>query len=297
MSTGRELADEDPSDPPSITTKDAAIGFADNLSDSTAATSSSRPSSTTKYFVADFAEDPSKDDLVRFDYDIAQMMDRIINYSYSNLQILPIVGMGGIGKSTLARLIYDDPAIIEHFDIRAWVTISQDYSIPCIVSQLLASVKGRVDRVGRDSLKGIQAEEEDIYKTLSGRRYLIVMDDIWCAEVWDRLQLLFPDNNNSSRIILTTRKMDVATAISYNNIHMMPFLDDYQSWYLFQQKVFGDQDCPLELQSVAEKIVEGCGGLPLSIVTVAGLLSRIPRTPKMWQQIEVMMGSWDQFYL
>ncbi|KAG6434681.1 hypothetical protein SASPL_106321 [Salvia splendens] len=64
MSTGRELADEDPSDPPSITTKDAAIGFADNLSDSTAATSSSRPSSTTKYFVADFAEDPSKDDLV-----------------------------------------------------------------------------------------------------------------------------------------------------------------------------------------------------------------------------------------
>ncbi|XP_047978959.1 putative late blight resistance protein homolog R1B-16 [Salvia hispanica] len=285
MSTGRELADEDPSDPPSITTKDAAIGFADDLSDSTAATSSSRPASTTKYFVADFAKDPSKDDLVRFDYDMAQMMERVINYSYSNLQILPIVGMGGIGKSTLTRQIYDDPLVKDRYDIRAWVTVSQNYSVESILSQLLASIKGKVDRVGRDSLKGIQAEEEDIYKTLSGGG-IIVMDDIWSAEAWDRVQCLFPDNNNSRQIILTTRKMDVASAISYDNIYMMPFLDDYQSWYLFQQKVFGDQDCPLELQSVGKKIVEGCGGLPLSIVTVAGLLSTIPRTPKSWQQFE-----------
>ncbi|XP_047982699.1 putative late blight resistance protein homolog R1B-23 [Salvia hispanica] len=85
--------------------------------------------------------------------------------------------------------------------------------------------------------------------------------------------------------------MDVGHVATYAaiswNIHIMRFLDDEQSWHLFQHNVFGDHDCPLELQCVGEKLVKGCGGLPLSIVTMAGLLSRIPRAPKLWQQIEV----------
>ncbi|KAL1546746.1 putative disease resistance RPP13-like protein 3 [Salvia divinorum] len=85
--------------------------------------------------------------------------------------------------------------------------------------------------------------------------------------------------------------MDVATYAAESwEIHVMRFLDDEQSWHLFHHKVFGDQDCPHELRRVGEKIVKGCGGLPLSIVTVAGLLSRIPRTLKLWQQIEVNDG-------
>ncbi|XP_047978951.1 probable disease resistance protein At1g59620 [Salvia hispanica] len=226
-SSDRELADVDPSDTPPLTIKDVAVGFSEDLSDSTAATSSSRPAS-------------SKDDVVvvGFDEDILQMMDRITDYSsYSNLQILSIVGMGGIGKSTLARHIFDRTLIKQHFDIQAWVTISQDYSVESILSQLLASLKRKVDPVGRDSSKGSQAEEEEIYKILWGRRYLIVMDDIWSAEAWDRVRMLFPDNRNGSRIILTTRQMDVATAVSHN-IHKMDFLDDQQSWRLFQQKDF-----------------------------------------------------------
>ncbi|KAL1546743.1 putative late blight resistance protein R1B-23 [Salvia divinorum] len=277
---------------------DVAVGFDEGLSDSTAATSSSGPASTSRYFVADFAEDPSiyppmsRDDVVGFDEDKAQMMDRITDNSYSNREILPIVGMGGIGKSTLAKYVYDDPMIIDQYDIRAWVTISQDYSIPSILSQLLASLNGKVHQVGRDySLIVIEAEKLEIYKILLGRRYLIVMDNVWSVEAWDHVQRLFPNNRNGSRIILTTRLMDVASyAANSWDIHMMRFLDDEQSWCLFHRKVFGDQDCPHELRSVGEKIVKGCGGLPLSIVTVAGLLSRIPRTPKLWQQIEVNDG-------
>ncbi|XP_042005671.1 putative late blight resistance protein homolog R1B-16 [Salvia splendens] len=274
-STAGELADEDSSDSPST--------------DFT----SSIPESPSKCYVADFDEDPSDSyrrdhDVVGFDEDILQMMDRIIDDS-SYLQILPIFGMGGIGKSTLAKAIYDHPLVKQHFDIRGWVTISQDYSMPNILSQLLASLKGKVYPVGRDSFKVAEAEKLEIYKILSGRRYLIVMDDIWSVEAWECVRWLFPNNHNSSRIILTTRLMDVATYVSWN-IHMMRFLDDEQSWRLFQRKVFSDQDCPHELRSVGEKIVRGCGGLPLSIVTVAGILSRIPRTPKLWQQTEVNDG-------
>ncbi|KAG6434683.1 hypothetical protein SASPL_106323 [Salvia splendens] len=182
-----------------------------------------------------------------------------------------------------------------------------------VLSILLASLKGKLDLVGRDSLKAtkeveleiseilserlrfmasrvewsapVQDSLQEIYKILWGRRFLTVMDGIWSlTDIRNRTDQLFPDNLNGSRIMLTTRLKNVAAV--YEPVHMMHFLDDEQSWRLFQHKVFGDQDCPLELQTVGEKIVKGCGGLPLSIVTVARLLSMIPRTPKLWQQIE-----------
>ncbi|XP_057802856.1 disease resistance protein RPP13-like [Salvia miltiorrhiza] len=179
-------------------------------------------------------------------------MSWLTSYS-SELQVLPIVGMGGIGKSTLAKIVYDDTFITYHFDFHAWVTISKDYNVEIVLSNLLASMKG----------KGIQAEsdlqckvkESEIYKYLKGRRYLIVVDDIWSMEAWDHIQRLLPDDNNGSRIILTTRLKNVAAyANSASPIHMLPFLDDQQSWRLFQKKVFGDQDCPVELQVIGKNM-------------------------------------------
>ncbi|XP_057800191.1 uncharacterized protein LOC131015784 [Salvia miltiorrhiza] len=236
-----------------------------------------------------------KDVVVGFDEDRLQIMSWLTSYS-SELQVLPIVGMGGIGKSTLAKIVYDDTFITYHFDFHAWVTISKDYNVEIILSNLLASMKG----------KGIQAEsdlqckvkESEIYKYLKGRRYLIVVDDIWSMEAWDHIQRLLPDDNNGSRIILTTRLKNVATyASSMSPIHTMHFLDDQQSWRLFQKKVFGDQDCPVELQDIGEKYVKRCEGLPLSIVTVAGLLSKIDRTPKLWKRIGANDGQLETILL
>ncbi|XP_047978971.1 probable disease resistance protein RF9 [Salvia hispanica] len=120
---------------------DVAVGFGEDLSDSTAATSSS----------SSIYPPTGRDDMVGFDEDVLQMKDWLISIS-SNREILPIVEMGGLGKSKLATHIYNDPLINQHFDNQAWVTISQDYSIPSIVSQLLASLKGKVDRVGREHI-------------------------------------------------------------------------------------------------------------------------------------------------
>ncbi|XP_042004993.1 putative late blight resistance protein homolog R1A-3 [Salvia splendens] len=247
--------------------------------------SPSIPPPTSIYGVVGVAP-TNKDVVVGFDDDMIQMRSRLIGHR--GRRVLPIVGMARIGKSELAKYIYDDPLMKFHFDIQAWVTISQDYSRASILSQLLASVKGKVDPVGRDSMKVTEAEKISIYKILSGRRYLIVMDDMWSAKAWDCVESLFPHDDNGSWIILTTRLMDVVATDTapWGSIHKMHFLDDEQSWRLFHHKVFGDQDCPDELRSVGEKIVKGCGGLPLSIVNVAGLLSTIPRTPDSWKQIE-----------
>ncbi|XP_057800188.1 putative late blight resistance protein homolog R1A-10 [Salvia miltiorrhiza] len=237
----------------------------------------------------------SKDIVVGFDEDRLQILSWLRSYS-SELQVLPIVGMGGIGKSTLAKIVYDDTFMTYHFDFHAWVTISKDYSVESILSNLLASMKG----------KGIQAEsdlqceekESEIYKYLKGRRYLIVMDDMWSTVAWDQVRRLLPDDNNGSRILLTTRLKNVATyTSSMSPIHTMRFLDDQQSWRLFQKKVFGDQDCPVELQDIGKKYVKRCEGLPLSIVTVAGLLSKIDRTPKLWKRIGANDGQLETILL
>ncbi|XP_057801592.1 putative late blight resistance protein homolog R1A-10 [Salvia miltiorrhiza] len=197
------------------------------------------------------------------------------------LQILPITGMGGIGKTTLARNAYDDPLIMEHFQIRVWVTITQDYSEERILSNIF------------DSLKEFNRERDDrsmaekVYKILVGRRFLIVMDDMWSTKVLNDVKKLFPDDNNGSRILLTTRLVDVAAyANSSTPSHKMRLMDPCQSWNLLREKVFGHQDSvPRELEAIGREIARSCGGLPLATVVVAGLLSSVSKTPTSWEEI------------
>ncbi|XP_022883193.1 putative late blight resistance protein homolog R1A-3 [Olea europaea var. sylvestris] len=83
--------------------------------------------------------------------------------------------------------------------------------------------------------------------------------------------MLFPDDNNGSRIIFTTKLTDVADyANSFNTHHQMRFLNEEQSWNLFHEKVFGQENCPPEFKVIGQQIVKSCRGLPLSIVVIGG---------------------------
>ncbi|KAH6812635.1 hypothetical protein C2S51_021653 [Perilla frutescens var. frutescens] len=221
----------------------------------------------------------NKDVMVGFDEDLMAMKARLCGES-SQLQVISIHGMGGIGKTTLARSAYHDPLVTEYFLVRAWVTVSQDYSVNEVVSNLLVSMK----MFDRESYR--DGSEERVYKSLKGRRYLIVMDDMWSKEAWDDVRNIFPDDNNGSRIILTTRLSEVAAYPSSYSPHEMCLLDDNQSWRLLQQKVFeGETNSPPELQEIGKKIAKSCGGLPLAIVVVAGLLlSTASKTQTSWRE-------------
>lgn len=126
-----------------------------------------------------------------------------------NLQIIPIVGMGGIGKTTLAKHIYAKQLIKEHFDICAWATISQEYDTQDILREILSQFNknGRGDSTENEL-------GEIIHKHLWGRRYLIVMDDMWSVEAWESVKFFFPNNNNGSRIMITTRLSNLAFQLS-----------------------------------------------------------------------------------
>ncbi|GFQ03811.1 disease resistance protein rpp13 [Phtheirospermum japonicum] len=137
---------------------------------------------------------------------IEDLLDKLTGQQ-SNLQIVPIVGMGGIGKTTLARSIYAKPLIVEHFDFRGWATISQGFNSKEILLQVLLCLK---TTGSKESFIQMTEHElgETLYKSLSGRRYLIVMDDIWSIEAWDRVRFFFPEYNNGSRIVITTRLLN-----------------------------------------------------------------------------------------
>ncbi|XP_011088084.2 putative late blight resistance protein homolog R1A-10 [Sesamum indicum] len=180
--------------------------------------------------------------------------------------------MGGIGKTTLSRNLYNDRLIEDRFDTRAWVVVSQDYHVEDVFMVL-------VNSTGKDGSEVHEKSAEELadrlYKNLKGRRYLIVMDDVWDTKAWDDVKRFFPDDNNSSRVILTTRESEVAVyANPGSSIHHMSLLSPEASWDLLRETVFGQEDGPYELEKIGREIAENCRGLPLAIVVIGGLLSR-----------------------
>ncbi|KAL2515659.1 Disease resistance RPP8-like protein 3 [Forsythia ovata] len=227
-----------------------------------------------------------KSKIVGLDDDLMEIKTRLTRES-QNLETISIVGMGGIGKSTLAKLVYDDLFIMNHFYIRVWVTVSQEYSMQKILLDLLDCMKTRTDNmreVSNDQLA------DTLYKYLKGRRYLVVLDDVWDTRVWDDVNRLFPNDKNGSRVILTTRLENVAIyANSCPPLHRMNFLNEFDSWKLFCD-VFENGCCPLGL-SVGKEIVQNCQGLPLAVVVIAGLISKDTRRETFWSYVAKNLSS------
>ncbi|XP_022846865.1 putative late blight resistance protein homolog R1A-10 [Olea europaea var. sylvestris] len=197
-------------------------------------------------------------------------------------QIISIVGMGGLGKTTSAKKIYNDPSVRYYFDKLSWCAVSQTYNKRKLLIDILSS--------SRDLDKETMLKKEDeelaelLYKSLKGKRYLIVVDDLWEKESWDDLKRLFPDDSNGSRVMITSRLKNVASEISHVIIEPPP-LSPEESWKLLEQKVFKKECCPQELQDIGKKIAANCKGLPLSVVLIAGILSNIQKKESLWQQV------------
>ncbi|XP_047963859.1 putative late blight resistance protein homolog R1A-10 [Salvia hispanica] len=205
--------------------------------------------------------------------------------------------MGGIGKTTLTKKLFVNALVKEDFHIRAWTTISQTYNVREILREVLLQASGESSDLSENDLGN------KLYKYLSGRRYLVIMDDdMWSIEVWDRIKFFFPDYQNRSRIIVTTRLSNLGSQLNESYTVDMQFLDEVNSWGLFCKIVFGKERCPLDLEDIGRNIVANCKGLPLTIATIGGLLSKFKCTREFWKCIgknlkSIVTNSSDGFCL
>ncbi|XP_019174048.1 PREDICTED: disease resistance protein RPP13-like [Ipomoea nil] len=210
----------------------------------------------------------SEDIMVGKNNEFQMVKKMLIEHPSRQREIVSIKGMGGIGKTTLAKRLYDDPSIASHFNKRAWVVASQHHNKTHMLTDILESI-GYVDC---DTTKDI---EEKVYQCLMHQRYFIVIDDIWSDKAWDAIKICFLDNENRSRILLTTRFADVAICIGSRKhfSHQMHLLDQCESWSLFHEKACKSRS--VKFEKIGRPIVEKCKGLPLAIVVVVGLFSKL----------------------
>ncbi|KAL2532941.1 Disease resistance RPP8-like protein 3 [Abeliophyllum distichum] len=201
------------------------------------------------------------------------------------LKIISISGMHGLGKTTLAKNIYDDFLIRSYFHICGWCVVSPSYHKR---RNMLIDILSSISNLNRTKILNMEDVElaEDIYKSLKGRRYIIFMDDIWDVKEWYYMERLFPDDMCGSRILLTSQIADVGmTASSRIFNYPLRFLTPDECWELLQFKVFDNEQCPPVLVDVAKKIARNCGGLPSTVVFIASVLKKLEKEKSLWMDV------------
>ncbi|CAL5416977.1 unnamed protein product [Camellia sinensis] len=212
------------------------------------------------------------DEVVGIESPKSELISRLADKNQSQRAVISLVGMGGIGKITLAKKVYDSQEIVAHFNCKAWITVSQSYKPEELLKTMI---------------------EGYLYE----KKYVIVFDDIWKIDFWGSIRHALPQNSKGSRVIITTRSEQIAAFCkesSVGHVHELQTLSEEKAWELFCVKAFQldfGGHCPLELEEISHEIVRKCEGLPLAIVAIGGLLSTKNKVISEWQQFYDSMGT------
>ncbi|XP_058107142.1 putative disease resistance protein RGA3 isoform X2 [Magnolia sinica] len=197
--------------------------------------------------------------------------------------VISIVGMGGLGKTTLAQLAYNDEIVKGHFEKRMWVCVSEDFNVKGITKSIIESATGsRCDDLNLDLL------QSRLHEMLHAKRFLLVLDDIWSEdnEKWDRLKLPFQTGASGSRIVITTRSENVSSAMGRGHMHKLAVLSDDDCWLVFWCKALQHRSTEERsaLEEIGREIVKKCGGVPLAAKTIGSVMGS-RRMRREWELI------------
>ncbi|THG08403.1 hypothetical protein TEA_015303 [Camellia sinensis var. sinensis] len=223
--------------------------------------------------------------LVGIERDTEILAAQLVSEEAEHCKVVSICGMGGIGKTTLARKVYQHPDVRRRFDAFAWAFISQQWKLNDVLHnvliQLIPGKKDAIVNMENDRLARKQLDEVQQQK-----KCLVVLDDVWSSEGFDELSKVFSDVN--TKIILTTRNKKVAGSQSFFIFQRVP-LTTAESWELLMRKAFPKtaaedfEDYP-RMERLGRQMVQECGGLPLFIIELGGRL-RTKKTLNEWMTI------------
>ncbi|KAI9215608.1 hypothetical protein POPTR_T126506v4 [Populus trichocarpa] len=225
------------------------------------------------------------------DYDREAILKLLVSDDANgeNPGVVRIVGMGGVGKTTLAQLVYNHSEVQRCFNLKAWVCVSEDFSVSKLTKVILEEVGSKSDS---GSLNQLQIQLKERFRE---NKFLLVLDDVWeenYAE-WDTLLTPLKSGAQGSKILVTTRNERVASVMSTVQTRHLKELTEDSCWFLFAKHAFGDEN-PIaqeELKKIGRAITKKCKGLPLAAKSLGGLLCN-EREVEEWRDI-LESNLWD----
>ncbi|WJX58279.1 hypothetical protein P8452_43749 [Trifolium repens] len=231
--------------------------------------------------------------------DKQKIVEHLLNQARdsSSVSVYPIVGLGGVGKTTLAQLVYNDQRVSSKFQTKIWVCVSEDFSVKRILCSIIESINNeKCDALDLDVI------QRKVQELLQGKRLLLVLDDMWnkneelelglTQEKWNKLKAVLSGGSKGSCCLVSTRDEVVASITGTCQAHHLSGLSENECWLLFKQYAFGiDREEQVELVVIGKEIAKKCGGLPLAARALGGLMhSR--NGEKEWLEIKES-GLWD----
>ncbi|XP_078152657.1 putative disease resistance protein RGA3 [Carex rostrata] len=215
--------------------------------------------------------------------DKEKIIEFVINTgNTNNIGVMAIVGMGGLGKTTITQLVYNDERVQKHFDELIWVSVNDNFDIKRIINSILGLI------IESNSGSNLELLQHKFKERLGGRRFFLVLDDVWNenSEKWDRLRALLTIGAQGSKVIVTTRSTRVASIMGTVSPYILTGLSEEDCWLLFEKRAFtlGNNDATSKLVTIGKQIVRKCGGVPLA-AKVLGSLMRFKRREREWLAI------------
>jgi len=193
------------------------------------------------------------------------------------VSVIPIVGMGGVGKTTLARSVYNDGKLKQQiFDLKSWVCVSDIFDIVKVTKTMIEEITQKPCK-----LSDLNALQLYLMDKLKGKRFLIVLDDVWIedSENWSSLTKPFLSGIRGSKVLVTTRNENVAAVIPFQavKVYHLNTLSNEDCWLVFANHAFPSPEGSENrgtLEKIGKEIVKKCNGLPLAAQSLGGMLRR-----------------------